>query len=345
MGDFCLCLRKSTALVEYSSMPSNPNIVVMGGGSGSFAVLEGLKTVTTEITAVVNMSDDGGSSGIIRDELGAMPGGDIRQCLVALSPEGPVKDLFNHRFGGEGTLAGQSLGNFILAAFEAQQDDFVEAVRAAGALLQITGQVLPVSTDKHTLMLNDGGEVIRGEHIIDHRAMLTRNPLVYTDPPAGIHPDASSAIGEADLVVFAPGSLYTSLLPIMSIGGVKEALRDTAAEKVVISNLMNKPGQTEGLDVVDYVQVFERYLGKGLIDHVLYNNQTPSTELIEKYTAEGELPVLTDGARFTDMSASAIGAPLIATEVRKLCKEDKNTRRALIRHDGHKVAEQLLKIL
>jgi uncharacterized cofD-like protein len=323
---------------------SSPKIVALGGGTGSFALLQGIKELTPQVTAIVSMSDDGGSTGTLRDELGVLPPGDLRQCLVALSGRAEVRNLFSYRFS-DGRFAGQSLGNIILSGLELQYGNMEEAIQVAGRVLHITGKVVPVTLDKHRLLLRDGEHVIYGEGMIDDYAIMHPDPQTWLDPASSINPRAQAAIAAADMVVIAPGSLYTSLLPICMVGGVPEALQQTKAQVVSIANLVNRPGQADNWHVVDYVLQLEKRLGAGVIDTVLYNTQPISDDLLNRYAAEGEYPVDSSAERFGEIQATAIGVPLMASEMGRQDPADKAVRRTLIRHDPELVADELRKLL
>ncbi|MCE7936354.1 YvcK family protein [Candidatus Saccharibacteria bacterium CPR2] len=322
---------------------NQPEITVIGGGTGSFTLLQELKEFTPNISAIVNMCDDGGSTGVLRDELGVLPPGDVRQCLVALSDTPEVRDLFSYRFD-RGRFESQSLGNIILSGLELQHGSFAKAVKVASAILHITGQVIPATLENHTLVMQDGDETVRGEYIIGHREIKNPEVTIKLDPPANINPEAAQAIEKSDLVVIAPGNLYGSLLPVMVVDGLKEALEASRAKKIAISNLVNKPGQTDGWHVADYVKAFEQRIGKDQIDYALYNNEPPSKELLEKYAAEGEFPVDTNPERFSEIGAITIGASLVAKELALQDPNDKVIRRTLIRHDAYQVGRQLMRI-
>ena len=321
-----------------------PKIAVIGGGTGTFTLLKDLKNFTPNISALVNMSDDGGSSGRLRDEHGVLPPGDVRQCLVALSNTPEVRDLFSFRFGDEGALKGHSLGNVILAGLELQYKDFNKALKVASSLLNITGEVLPMTLENHSLTMSDGQETVRGEYVIGNRRFTGDNQHVWLEPDVGINPAAQEAIDSADIVTIAPGNLFGSLLPALAVKGVKEAISQTKAQIVVVTNLVTKPGQTDGWHVVDYVNTFERYMGIGSVDTVLFNNQPPNQYLLEKYAADGEYPVGIEDSRFSEISALAIGADLMAGDIWQQDTSDKAISRTLIRHDGIKVSQQLMQI-
>lgn len=325
-------------------MTTHPRIVLLGGGTGSFALLQGLKKLTPNLTAIVNMSDDGGSSGILRDELGVLPPGDVRQCLVALSDLPEVRDLFSYRFD-KGRLHGQSLGNIILSGLELQYGNFEDAIRIAAELLRVQGSVVPVTLQKHTLVAHDAGKTYNGEHIIDGALPLTSETRLSLEPRAPLNPAAREAILAADMVIIAPGSLYTSLLPLMVVAGMRDVFEETGAKVVAVANLVNKPLQTDGWHVVDYIKQLERQLGSGTVDVVLYNNQPIAPALLEKYAAEGELSIDIASSRFAELQAQAIGARLVSSEITAQDAADTAVRRTFIRHDGEAVATQLQKLL
>jgi uncharacterized cofD-like protein len=325
-------------------MSKNPRIVVLGGGTGSFALLQGLKAVTSNLTAVVNMSDDGGSTGVLRDELGVLPPGDVRQCLVALSDLPEIRDLFSYRFN-DGRLQGQSLGNIILSGLELQYSDFETAIRIAAELLHVRGLVLPVTLEKHTLVVEDAGHVYRGEHIIDGALRLSAAAKLSLDPAATLNPRARMAILDADLLVIAPGSLYSSLLPILAVSDMSAALTEAHAKIVCVANLVNKPLQTDDWHVVDYIKQFERQIGNATVDVVLYNSQPIARALLAKYAAKGELPVDIASDRFAEVHAQAIGVRLVSAGIVSQDSSDTAIRRTLIRHDGVAVARELQRLL
>ncbi len=327
-----------------SKINSSPHIAVIGGGTGSFTLLKKLKNYTPYISAIVNMSDDGGSTGRLRDEHGVLPPGDIRQCLVALACDPRVRDLFDFRFN-KGELAGHSAGNIILTALELKyKGDFAQAVSTASSILNITGEVIPVTTQKHDLVMSDEDKVIVGEDKINKHKIKSESPRVYHAPVATINAAAKEAVLTADLVVIAPGNLYASLLPALSVDGMAEALASTNAKKVMVTNLVNKPGQTSNWHAVDYLNEIESYVGKDVLDYLLYNTSLPSEELIKKYAADGEYPVNVDDDKFKNTKAECIGTNLLASDIYEQDSADKAIRRTLIRHDGDKVARQLMKI-
>ena len=323
------------------------NIVVIGGGTGSFTLLSGLKNYTHNITALVNMVDDGGSTGQLRDELGVLPAGDVRQCLVALSTSPKVRDLFNYRFD-EGSLKGHAFGNLFMAALEKMTGNFTEAVKVAGEVLNIRGRVEPITFDNITLVTRlADGTVVRGQHEAESLIIpVGERPWLDLEPTARINPQARQAILDADLVVIAPGLLYGSLAPALLVGGVTHALAETKAKKVYVCNLVNKPGQTDEFMVADYASEIERFAGVKL-DHVLYNNHRPSQELIDRYAKDGEMLVEWNKEELKKKHFYASGKRLIADEVwenTNAASDPLAAQRSLIRHDADRVARELMRI-
>ena len=323
------------------------NIVVIGGGTGSFTLLSGLKNYTHNITALVNMVDDGGSTGQLRDELGVLPAGDVRQCLVALSTSPKVRDLFNYRFD-EGSMKGHAFGNLFMAALEKMTGNFTEAVKVAGEVLNIRGRVEPITFDNITLVTRlADGTVVRGQHEAESLIIpVGERPWLDLEPTARINPQARQAILSADLVVIAPGLLYGSLAPALLVSGVTRALAETKAKKVYVCNLVNKPGQTDEFTVADYASEIERFAGVKL-DHVLYNNHRPSQELIDRYARDGELLVEWNKEELKKKHFYASGKRLIADEVwenTNAASDPLAAQRSLIRHDADRVARELMRI-
>jgi uncharacterized cofD-like protein len=322
----------------------HPNLVVIGGGSGSFTLLQELKHWTPNISAIVNMSDNGGSSGELRDELGVLPPGDIRQCLVALSNYKETRNLFSYRFG-EGKLEGHPVGNIILSALELQYGSFTQAVKIVSELLQITGKVIPVSTTKHHLCMIDGKQIIKGEFRVAAHQLEHKNAKIYLEPKAIINPEANQAIKSADLVIIAPGNLYGSLLPALAVDGMKQALKQTKAKVVMVANLINKPKQTMDWHVANYFEQMEKYIDKDTIDIILYNNKPPNKELLKKYAQDNEYPPKTDQLGFSKIKAQMIGTNLVASQRYRQDPNDKAIKRSLIRHNANEVQRQLQAIL
>lgn len=321
-----------------------PSVTLIGGGTGSFALLSVLKDYVQDITALVNMVDDGGSTGRLRDELGVLPPGDIRQCLVALSRSSQtMRDLFNYRFS-EGSFEGHSFGNIFLTAVEKMTDHFSDAVKLASEVLDIQGTVVPITLENVKLVLEDeAGNRTEGEDAIGESNIGTASPNLKLEPSAAINPEAKDAILRSDMVVIAPGDLYTSLIPNLLVNGVVEALQNTDAKIVYVCNLMNDEKHTQGYTVDSFVKELERFMGADQIDYVLYNNSKPNDELLQRYALADEVPVAFDQAEAERSSYIAKGGDLIASQMAKQDEADK-IERTFIRHDGDAVARQLMKI-
>lgn len=324
-------------------------IALIGGGTGSFTLLQNLKYYTRDISALVNMADDGGSTGVLRDELGALPPGDVRQCLVALSESEKVRDLFTYRFE-EGGMKGHAFGNLFLSALEKTTGSFAEAVETAAEVLNIVGEVHPITLDPVRLILKTAdGEEIRGEFNISHGKFPSqegRRPTLMLDPLPTINPEARRAILEADLVVIAPGSLYGSIAPALVVPGVSEVLNETKAKKVYVCNLVTKPGQTDDYKVHDFAAEVER-LGNFTLDFVLFNNQPPNKSLLEKYAKDGEYAVDWDSKILKGKHYKTRQGRFIASEYSptgQIAADPIAAVRSFIRHDSDAVARQLMRI-
>lgn len=341
-----MCLGdKPWVLLECLSM-SDTNVVVIGGGTGSFTLLSGLKKHTKQITALVNMADDGGSTGTLRDELGVLPPGDVRQCLVALSDSQKLRDLFNYRFE-EGSLKGHAFGNLFLTALEKMTGNFAEGVELASEILNITGRVEPVTLDSVTLCMDDGsGAPIRSEFEIGHATFKNPRPKLWLEPESRPNPAALAAIKEADLIVISPGNLYGSLAPALIVPGIGRAICESNAHKVYVCNLVTKPGQTDGFGVHDFAAEVQRFIGSECLNYVLYNTTAPDEDLLSKYAAAGELPVRLDMEALSKMNFLPIGADLLADDVwQGNGPSDAIAHtRSFIRHDPEKIAQRLMEI-
>ncbi len=320
-------------------------IVVIGGGTGTFTVLSGLrkfrKKNNLELSAVVSMADDGGSTGILRDELGVLPPGDIRQCLVALSTKDILmRDLMNYRFDN-GALRGHNFGNLLLSALEKVTGGFDTAVEKVSDILRCEGKIIPVTLSKVTLVAKfQNGSEVRGQkniHISDMSGLYAMS--LY--PKAKVNPKAVEAIMEADLIVIGPGDLYSSIVPNFIMPKMSQAILKTDAKKVYICNLMTKAGHTDGLSVEDFAMRIENYLDTEL-DAVIYNNKKPQKKLIEKYKREGEELVDFSGvADDRKNSRKFIGGDLLNRNIQPRKKGDFLSRN-LIRHSPELLAKLIL---
>jgi uncharacterized cofD-like protein len=276
----------------------SPNVVVLGGGTGLSSMLRGLKKHVQHITAIVTVTDDGGGSGILRRELGMLPPGDIRNCIQALANAEPaMQDLLGYRFR-EGSLAGQSLGNLLLAALNDMCPTFDQAVETLSQVLAITGRVLPVTNENILLQARfTDGALVRGETCITdykkkHPALIDRVSL----EPAHVQalPQALEAIGRADMIVLGPGSLYTSIIPNLLIEGVAPAICQSQAVKVYVMNVMTQDGETECYTATDHVKALLRHGGQGLFHYVLANDMDIPELSLGAYRQENAVPVPVD---------------------------------------------------
>lgn len=317
-------------------------IVVIGGGTGTFTVLSGLKHYPLDLSAIVAMSDDGGSTGRLRDEFGVLPPGDLRQCLVALSEADVVmRKLFTHRYD-RGNLAGHSFGNIFISTLEQVTGDLDKALDVAAKILNIRGRVIPVTLSSVELVAElKNGKVLHGEHAITEYQLLSRFGIkrLRLDPRPVINPNARKAIREADMIVVAPGNLYGSLIPNFLVPGIGREVAASSATKVYIANLMNKHGHTDDFSVREYVAALENAIGrKHVFDVVVANTKPPPSVLVRKYADEGS-PIL-PYARDPGDTFRFVGADLLAERLPKVKKKDP-IRRTLIRHDPDKLARVL----
>ena len=313
-------------------------IVVIGGGTGIYSTLTGLKRYSQAITAVVTMADDGGSSGRLRDEFGHLPPGDVRRCLLALSPNRRVnsilRDLFEYRFDKGAGLKGHSFGNLLLTALAELTGSMEVAIQEASRLLNVRGMVLPVTTDNVRLCAElENGTLISGEHNIDVRTVApeVRIKHVFLSPGARIYPPAREAILNADVIVLGPGDLYTSLLPNLSVEGLREAVMASSAQRIYVCNLMTKHGETDGFKASDFLAEVSSYLdGTGSFTDMIVNTEYIPSTVLDKYAREKAFQVVADMDACLKLVPSVYDGPLV-------------TRGGLIRHDPTKLARLIMR--
>ncbi|MBI2627607.1 YvcK family protein [Candidatus Nomurabacteria bacterium] len=321
------------------------NIVTIGGGTGSYTVLSGLKKLSdVSLTALVSMADDGGSTGVLRDELGVLPGGDVRQCLVALSEHSEVvRELMNYRFD-EGVLKGHNFGNIFLATLEKVTGDFVRGVEIASEILKVKGKVIPVTKNKAQLsILLSDEKLIEGENRINHSNFQNIGiKKIFYKNNVELNENAKHAILEADYLILGPGNYYCSVVPNLIVNGFKEAIGKTKAQIILPINLTNKSGHTMFWKVSDYVRVMEKYLGKS-VDFILVNTEMPSSEQIERYKLkEGDGVLVNDDLKDERVIRESLLSHLFFSH----SKADKlQNIRSFIRHDSKKLAECIKKII
>jgi uncharacterized cofD-like protein len=284
-----------------------PLIVAIGGGTGLAALLSGLKQHTSNLTAVVTVADDGGSSGLLRRGLGVLPPGDIRNCLVALADdESLMSRLFKYRFPEDGGLQGHSFGNLFVAALAEVTGDFERAVRESTSVLKVRGRVLPATLESVTLHAElQGGERVAGESTITAAEHLPLRVWLEPERPRAV-PQAVEAIVTADLVVLGPGSVYTSIVPNLLIPELREAVMRSRARVVYVCNVMTQPGETDGYSAADHVAAIYRHGAAGIVDAVVVNDTPASAQLAASYRAEGAEPVEVDDQALTVLGVRVV---------------------------------------
>ncbi|KKU80860.1 MAG: hypothetical protein UY09_C0051G0005 [Parcubacteria group bacterium GW2011_GWA2_47_8] len=317
------------------TMSKKPHIVTIGGGTGTFNVLQGLKTYPVDLTAVVSMADDGGSTGKIRDEFGTLPPGDIRRSLVALArSEKLVRELFEYRFEDSCAIGGHSFGNLFLTALERMTGDFNEALRVASQVLRINGKVVPVTLDNIRLCaLLENGQKITGETNIDipkHDGEL-KIDKVFLEPLAHANPDALEAIAHAGTIVIGPGDLFTSIVPNLLVEGISEAICASKATVIYISNIMTKWGETNHFSLSHFVATVEQYLGAQRLNYVIVNKTTPQQERLTYYETKRSSLVEND-IKALPKHIHALPCDLIKNE-------------QLIRHNPEKLAKAIMNLV
>lgn len=314
-------------LYEKRRSNKGPEIVAFGGGTGLSNLLRGLKSDSDNLTAVVTVADDGGSSGRLRDEMGILPPGDIRNCLVALADREPLMEkLFQHRFKAEGGLEGHSFGNLYIAAMSEVLGDFEEAVRASSKVLAIKGKVLPATNEDIKLgaIYQDQEERIGESAIPVYNKKIDK---VFLDPEnASTTFEVRKSIRKADVIVIGPGSLYTSILPNLLVKGIAEEIKNTTALKLYICNVMTQPGETDNYTAADHAEAIIDHCGKGVFDYIIVNNQKGTKKLRQKYEAEGAYPVKIDHDRLKSLGIEVIEADLLK-------------KNSYLRHDPNALAE------
>ncbi len=311
-----------------------PAIVALGGGHGLSAILRGLKLYTDDLTAIVTVADDGGGSGMLREDLGMPPPGDIRNCMEALADtESLMQRLLAYRFP-DGRLAGQAFGNLLLAALDGISDSFDQAVGRMSEVLAISGRILPVTNDSVQLEASfDNGTSVRGESKIsgaikEQNCRIHHVRLLPEHTPA--LPAALEAIREAEVILLGPGSLYTSVIPNLLVDGVSEAIADSSALKIYICNIMTQDGETEGMTAQDHLSALLEHGGPGLVDLCLCNSDPISRELLERYSAEDAQPMEVGRREVELLGAEVVYRPMMDEDC------------GYARHSGIKVARAVL---
>jgi uncharacterized cofD-like protein len=316
------------AIYNKRFLSRGPHVVAIGGGTGLSTLLRGLKAYTSNLTAIVTVADDGGSTGRLRQEFGVVAPGDLRQCIAALAEAEPLMSrLFQYRFT-EGTgLEGHSFGNLFIVAMSEVTGNFETAIHEASRVLNVRGTILPSTLEDVTLSARTHeDEMVHGEHNITEHGARIRD--LYLNPPsAEAHPDAVRAILDADLVVVGPGSLYTSVLPNLLVPGIQKALLQTSATRIFICNVATQQGETDGFSVSDHIETIERHMGKGMLNAVLANNNIDA--LPESWNSH-PVPISNGGIRALE-GLHLVEADVVAEENR-------------YRHDPEKLAATLMRM-
>lgn len=325
--------RNGRGMGFWRELVNGPRIVVIGGGTGLGTILRGLKRLTADLTAIVTVADDGGSSGRLRKEFGILPPGDIRNCLIAMADLEPLMEqLMQYRFNGGTWLSGHNFGNLFLTAMTEITGDFDRAIEASSQVLAVRGRVFPATLENVNIYAElDDGSIVNGESTIGHSYRPIRR--VFLDPPdAGALPKAVKAIHRADIVLLGPGSLYTSLIPPLLVKEITQALRETKAPKVYVCNVMTEPGETTGYPASRHLQAIIEHTGGNLINYVIINNQEVPEKARELYAREGAAPVAVDKEEVSRLGSVPIEAPLLQAN-------------GLVRHDTDRLARLLTGLL
>lgn len=327
--------RKMESLIyEKRLLVKGPKIVVIGGGTGLSTMLRGLKYYTSNITAIVTVADDGGGSGILREDLGMLPPGDIRNCILALADTEPLmEELLQYRFP-DGRLKNQSFGNLFLAAMDGVSENFEDAVQKMSSVLAVTGKVLPVTLDDMKLIAKlENGNIVEGESQIPYEVIKQKSKIkkLMIDPKdAKPLEDALKALREADAIVMGPGSLYTSIIPNLLVKDIVENIKKSDAIKIYICNIMTQPGETDNFSVSDHIKVLQKYGGKHIVDCVIANRGDIPKDVKEKYLGDSSELVELDRKELKSLGVEPIEATLAKTE------------KAYVKHDTEYLSEVLV---
>ncbi len=321
-------------LYRKRSLAKGPKIVVVGGGTGLSTMLRGLKEYSDNITAIVTVADDGGSSGRIRDELGILPPGDVRNTIVSLADTEPLMErLFQYRFSWGQGLQGHSFGNLFIAAMTDITGDFEEAIREMSKVLAVRGRVLPatLATVKLRARYEDGEEVVGESHIPQEGKAISQ---VFLEPGhVRALPEALDAIAQADVVVLGPGSLYTSIIPNLLVGQIPDALSRTQALRIYVCNVMTQPGETEAMTAAQHVKALLDHAGRRkLVDVCLVNDEEVSAEQAQKYATQGAYAIEPDVDELRRLGLEVRAAKLLDAQ-------------DLVRHDPRKLAQEIIRMV
>lgn len=320
-------------------MNRNCKIVVLGGGTGLSVILRGLKKVTTNITAIVTTADDGGGSGKLREDLGMLPPGDIRSCILALADtEEYMEELFQYRFK-EGSLAGQNFGNLFIAALTGIYDSFQEGIAKVHEILAVIGRVIPVTEENINLCATlDNGKIVKGESKIPVEVLRQNTGIknVFLEPaePRPI-PSVLEAINEADIIILGPGSVYTSIIPNLLVKDMVNAIIESNAIKIYIANVMTQPGETDGYSVSRHIEAIQEHTSQDILEYVFVNNEKIPQDILNKYKEDGAEPVmlkLGEADQINNKEIEVIQGSYI------------DVKQGYIRHDADQIAKDVIKL-
>ncbi len=312
-------------------MTRNIKIAGIGGGTGLSTLLEGLKHWTKDITAIVTVTDDGGSSGRLRKEYNIPPPGDIRNCIVSLAePNSLISELFQYRFKGKSGLSGHSFGNLFITAMTDLTGSFAKGILEASHVLAIKGKVLPSTLENVILgaKFNNGTQVLGQTKIVAYSKPIEKVFLVPANPPA--YTGVLKACEEADIIILGPGSLFTSIIPNLLVKGVAESIRKSKAMKIYVCNIMTQPGETDNYAVTDHLFAVEKYLGCS-IDYLVINSGKISENLIRKHFRKNSFVVVDDSNKIIDEN--------------KIIREDIVSNKNHVRHDPKKISRLIFESL
>ena len=319
-------------MYHYRQLEKGPKVVVIGGGTGLSTILHGLKEHTSNITAIVTVADDGGSSGRLREQFGILPPGDIRNCLVALADAEPLmRDLFQFRFGDESELKGHSFGNLFITAMCKVTGDFEKAIKESSKVLAIRGRVIPSTFEKVKLV----AEYRNGQKTVGETKIVKQNePIqkVYLDP---LHCKASKesfeAIGDADIIVLGPGSLYTSVIPNLLVDGITEKIAQSRAPKVYICNVMTQAGETDHYTAFDHMNALVAHTRPDVLNYCIVNTGRVPKEFLKKYEEEGAYPVAADSDKIIENGYNVIEGDVVNIQ-------------NYVRHDAKKLSKIIIEL-
>lgn len=325
--------------INEDELQNEPKVVVIGGGTGLSILLRGLKEFTSNITAIVTVADDGGGSGILREDLGMLPPGDIRSCILALANTEPTMEkVFQYRFS-EGQLKGQNFGNLFIAAMNEIYGSFEMAIKETSNVLAVTGKVYPMTLEKVKLFAElENGRIVEGESRIPSEVKKIGSKIrrVYMDPKIS-YPleDAVEAIKDADIIALGPGSLYTSVIPNLLVNDIVNTINKAKAPKVYICNVMTQPGETDGYGLMDHVEAILNHSNENFLDYVVANVEEIPEETLKKYTTDGSIPVMVGPE--DEKKLRSKGIKLVSRNLIEIKKD-------YIRHDNLELSKLLIEI-